>query len=113
MHSPDPEFREKVMEITELYLNPPPGEVSVDEKTGMQALQRRFVDQPPAPRRARRREFEYKRHGTQSLFCAFDVHTGQVVESCNDRRTAQDLVTTLAPYLQSWDFTDTKSGSGH
>ena len=72
MHSPDPEFREKVTEITELYLNPPPGEVvlCVDEKTGMQALERRFADRPPAPRRARRREFEYKRHGTQSLFCA-------------------------------------------
>ena len=94
MHSPDPEFREKVTEITELYLNPPPGEVvlCVDEKTGMQALERRFADRPPAPRRARRREFEYKRHGTQSLFCAFDVHTGRVVESCDDRRRAQDLV---------------------
>ena len=94
MHSPDPQFREKVTEITELYLNPPPGEVvlCVDEKTGMQALERRFADQPAAPRRARRREFEYKRHGTQSLFCAFDVHTGRVVESCDDRRTAQDLV---------------------
>ena len=32
------------------------------------------------------------RHGTQSLFCAFDVHTGRVVESCDDRRRAQDLV---------------------
>ncbi|MFQ5791668.1 MAG: IS630 family transposase, partial [Acidobacteriota bacterium] len=94
MHSPDPLFRDKVTEITELYLNPPPDEVvlCVDEKTGMQALQRRFADQPPAPRRARRREFEYKRHGTQSLFCAFHVHTGRVVESCDDRRTAQDLV---------------------
>ncbi len=94
MHSPDPQFREKVTEITELYLNPPPGEVvlCVDEKTGMQALERRFADRPPAPRRARRREFEYKRHGTQSLFCAFDVHTGRVVETCDDRRTAQDLV---------------------
>lgn len=94
MHSPDPQFREKVTEITELYLNPPPDEVvlCVDEKTSMQALERRFGDQPPAPRRARRREFEYKRHGTQSLFCAFDVHRGRVVESCDDRRTAQDLV---------------------
>ena len=26
---------------------------------------------------------------------------------------AKDLVTTLAPYLQSWDFTDRKSGSEH
>ena len=94
MHSPYSQFREKITEITELYLNPPPDEVvlCVDEKTGMQALERRFADRPPAPRRARRREFEYKRHGTQSLFCAFDVHTGRVVESCNDRRTAQDLV---------------------
>ena len=94
MHSPDPEFREKVTEIIELYLNPLPGEVvlCVDEKTGMQALERRFADRPPAPRRARRPQFEYKRHGTQSLFCAFDVHTGRVVESCDDRRRAQDLV---------------------
>lgn len=94
LHSPDPQFREKVTEITDLYLNPPRGEtvLSVDEKTGMQALERRFPDTPPAPGRARRREFEYKRHGTQSLFCAFDIHTGRVVDSCNDRRTAQDLV---------------------
>ena len=26
---------------------------------------------------------------------------------------AHDLVTTLAPHLQKWDFTDRKSGSGH
>ena len=92
MHSPDPEFREKVTEITELYLNPPPGEVvlCVDEKTGMQALERRFADRPPAPRRARRREFEYKRHGTQSLFfrCSHGTSRGEL----RDRRRAQDLV---------------------
>jgi len=94
MHSPDPQFREKVTEITELYLNPPPGEVvlCVDEKTGMQALERRFPDRSPAPGRTRRREFEYKRHGTQSLFCAFDVHSGEVLDQCSDRRTAAQLV---------------------
>jgi len=26
---------------------------------------------------------------------------------------APDLVTTLAPYLERWDFSDRKSGSGH
>jgi len=26
---------------------------------------------------------------------------------------ASDLVTTLAPYLERWDFSDRKSGSGH
>src|SRR6266508_4703926 len=44
LHSPDPQFREKVTAITELYLHPPAGAVvlSIDEKTGMQALERRF-----------------------------------------------------------------------
>jgi len=56
VHSPDPQFREKVTEITDLYVHPPPGAVvlSVDEKTGMQALERRFPDRPPAPGRPRR-----------------------------------------------------------
>src|SRR5262249_23607848 len=44
MHSPDPAFRAKVAEITNLHLRPPAGTVvlSIDEKTGMQALERRF-----------------------------------------------------------------------
>ena len=79
VHSPDPQFREKVSAITALYLQPPPGAVvlSIDEKTGMQALERRFPDRPPARGRRRRREFEYTRHGTQSLLCAFEVHRGR------------------------------------
>lgn len=94
VHSPDPQFREKVTAITALYLHPPAGSVvlSVDEKTGMQALERRFPDRPPAPGRRRRREFEYKRHGTQSLLCAFEVHTGKAVAECGATRTADDLV---------------------
>jgi len=94
VHSPDPQFREKVNEITELYLNRPPGSVvlSIDEKTGMQALERRFPDRPPAPGRKRRREFEYKRHGTQTLLCSFEVHTGRVVADCGLTRKAPDLV---------------------
>lgn len=94
MHSPDPEFREKVTAISELYLDPPPGSVvlCVDEKTGMQAIERRFPDRLPAPGRRRRREFEYRRHGTQSLLASFEVHTGKVVASCGDRRTGADLV---------------------
>lgn len=93
LHSPDPEFREKVTEITALYLHPPPGAVvlSIDEKTGMQALERRFPDRPPAPGRLRRREFEYTRHGTQSLLCAFEVHRGRVLTACGPTRTAADL----------------------
>ena len=94
VHSPDPQFREKVTEICELYLNPPHGSVviSVDEKTGMQALERRFPDSPVAAGRLRRREFEYTRHGTQSLLCGFNVHTGKVIADCGGTRTGVDLV---------------------
>ena len=94
LHSPDPQFREKVTAITALYLQSPAGAVvlSIDEKTGMQALERRFPDRPAAPGRRRRREFEYTRHGTQSLLCAFEVHRGRVVAECGATRTADDLV---------------------
>jgi transposase len=94
VHSPDPEFRAKVTAITELYLHPPAGAVvlSVDEKTGMQARERRFPDRPAAPGRPGRREFEYTRHGTQSLLCAFEVHRGRAVGDCRDTRTGADLV---------------------
>jgi transposase len=93
VHSPDPLFREKATEICELYLNPPTGSVvlSIDEKTGMQALERKYPDRPASPGRKRRREFEYKRHGTQSLLAALDVHTGRVLAECGDSRTGLDL----------------------
>jgi hypothetical protein len=66
--------------------------LSIDEKTGMQALERRFEDRPAAPGRKRRREFEYKRHCTQSLLCAFNVHTGHAEVACGPTRTGDDLV---------------------
>lgn len=95
IHSPDPQFREKVTAICELYLQPPvTGSVvlCIDEKPGMQALERRFPDRAAAPGRRRRREFEYKRHGTQTLLAAFEVHTGRVIAQCGDTRTGNDLV---------------------
>lgn len=94
LHSPDPKFREKVTEITELYLNPPPNSVvlCIDEKPGMQALERRYPDKPAARGRKRRREAEYKRHGTQTLISSFEVHTGKVLAHCGDTRKAVDLM---------------------
>lgn len=94
LHSPDPEFREKATEICELYLHPPDGAVviSIDEKTGMQAIERKHPDEPARPGRPVRREFEYVRHGTQSLIAGFDVREGKVLAQCGDTRTAEDLV---------------------
>ncbi len=93
LHSPDPEFREKVAEIVELYLCPPAGStvVCVDEKPGMQATQRKHPDRPASPAREGRREFEYIRRGTQTLLAGFLVHTGSVITRCGLTRTAGDL----------------------
>lgn len=94
LHSTDPFFRERVKEIVELYLHLPVGSVvlCVDEKPGMQALERRYPDRPAKPGKLRRREYEYKRHGTQTLLCAFEVHKGRVLAQCGDTRKATDLV---------------------
>jgi hypothetical protein len=46
--------------------------------TGIQALERAAPGLPMAPGKVERREFEYKRHGTQTLIAAFDVTTGEV-----------------------------------
>jgi transposase len=93
LHSPDPDFQSKVARICRLYRSPPKGAavVCVDEKTGMQALERRFPLRPAAPGRAPRREFEYVRHGTRTLIAAFDVRTGRVLAHCGPKRSAREL----------------------
>jgi len=94
LHSPDPQFREKVNAICALYRQAPKSSVvlSIDEKTGIQAIERKHADRAPRPARARRQEFEYIRHGTQALTAALDVHSGRVLARCTDRRTQDDLV---------------------
>ena len=93
LHSQDPEFRPKVQRICELYVSPPPDAsvVCVDEKTCIQALERKHLGRPAAPGKAGRREFEYIRHGTRALIAAFDVRTGEVFGQLRRRRTAADL----------------------
>ena len=52
--------------------------VSVDEKTGIQALEHLYPVKPTRPGLVERREFEYLRHGTLSLIASFEVALGQV-----------------------------------
>lgn len=95
VHSPDPEFARKVREVVGLYLTPPrPDHVvlCIDEKTGMQALRRRFAARLPRPGEAGRWEFESRRHGTRTLIAAFNVHTGHVLGRCGPQRRADDLL---------------------
>jgi transposase len=93
LHSTDPKFVERVNEIVPLYLECPPGSVvvSFDEKTGMQAIERKHPDQRPGPGRLARQEFEYIRHGTQSLLATINVHTGEVIADCGPTRTGHDM----------------------
>lgn len=69
--------------------------MSVDEMTGIQALQRAAPSLPMTPGHVERREFEYIRHGTQALIAAFDVATGAVNGVVGDTRTEADYVTFL------------------
>jgi hypothetical protein len=52
---------------------------SVDEKTAIQALDRKDPVLPLSPGRAERHGFEYFRHGTLSLYAAFNTETGEVL----------------------------------
>ena len=59
----------------------------------IQALERIAPTKPVQPGREARREFEYSRHGTQTLICNFNVVTGQVISpSVGDTRTEEDFV---------------------
>jgi len=53
--------------------------VCIDEMTGIQASNVLPQTLPLRPGKVQRREFEYIRHGTQSLIANFDVATGQVI----------------------------------
>ncbi len=67
--------------------------VSLDEMTGIQALERKAATQPMRPGQRERREFEYTRHGTQTLIASFDVAQGRVVEATvGERRTERDYL---------------------
>lgn len=77
----DPEFWDRVRDVCGIYLNCPDNAIviSVDEKTSVQAKERTHKNQPPRPGRHLRREWEYIRHGTASLFAAMNVHSGEVL----------------------------------
>jgi transposase len=88
--SNDPLLVEKVYDICGLYLDPPQSAVvlSVDEKSQVQALARSQPAFPMMPGMPEKRTHDYLRHGTTSLFAAFDIADGTVIASTHRRHRA-------------------------
>ena len=95
--SNDPEFETKAADVIGLYLNPPAHAAvfCVDEKTAIQALDRKDPVLPLSPGRAERHGFEYYRHGTLSLYAAFNTKTGEVMGKTAERHTSAEFVAFL------------------
>ncbi len=67
--------------------------MSIDEMTGIQAKERAWSDQPMRPGKRERQEYEYIRHGTQTLIASFDVANGQIVQAnVGETRTEADYL---------------------
>ena len=103
--SHDPHFAEKVIDVVGLYMDPPDNALvlSVDEKTQIQALDRTQPMLQLKPGQIERRTHDYKRHGTASLYAAFDVATGEVMGRITKRHRAQEFLAFLRQIDQAVD----------
>jgi transposase len=92
--SNDPKLEEKVRDVVGLYLNPPDRALvlCVDEKSQIQALDRTAPILPLRPGLPERQTHDYKRHGTTTLFAAFNILNGKVISSCLPRHRAKEFV---------------------
>jgi transposase len=92
--SKDPEFEEKVRDVTDLYLNSPEDEavVSADVKSGIQALDRTQPMLPLDFGKSEKRTHDYKRNGTTDMYAGFDIVTGKVTVELSPTHNAQDFL---------------------
>ena len=102
--SPDPNFEAKLLDIVGLYLNPPENALvlCVDEKPGIQALDRTQPLLPLSAKKPRAWSNEYVRHGTQTLLAALEIATGKVVAHVRDRRTSVDFLAFMDDVVKSY-----------
>jgi transposase len=91
--STDPQFVDKVVDVVGLYHHPPERAVvlCVDEKSGMQALDRSQPVLPLMPGMPERRTHDYVRHGTSSLFAAFNIADGSVISALHRQHRAVEF----------------------
>ena len=96
--STDPFFVEKVVDVVGLYHHPPANAVvlCVDEKSGIQALDRSQPVLPMTPGVPERRSHDYVRHGTTDLFAAFNIADGTVISVLSRHHRATEFRKFLA-----------------
>jgi len=86
---------ERIADICETYQSaltkPDRLVVSYDEMTGVQALERIAPSSSMREGKIQAIEFEYKRHGTQTLIAGMNVATGEINAACGETRTEADL----------------------
>ena len=74
----------------------------MDEKTGIQALERIHPTQPVKSDQVERVEFEYQRHGTQALIANFEVATGKIIfPTVQETRTESDFLVHIQQLVSS------------
>jgi transposase len=100
----DERKEQRIADVCALYQKAPAAAqeivFSVDEMTGVQALERIAADLPMRPGKPQAREFEYKRQGTQTLIAGINVATGKVQGQCGDTRTEADFVHFVASLIE-------------
>jgi hypothetical protein len=108
LNSHDPDFDRRAKEICALYVRSPvlsqQGElvICMDEKTGMQILQRCHPTQLARPGHPEKREQDYIRHGTRALLASFVVPTGAVVWDVGETRTSDDFAAHLLHVVEQF-----------
>jgi transposase len=104
---PDPQKEQKTQDVCAVYAQAiaaqQQGQItfSVDEMTGIQALERIAPDRPMEKGKPQATEFEYKRHGTQSLLAGINVATGNIIGEVRDTRSEKDFVELIDTLVQS------------
>jgi transposase len=108
--SHDEDFRQKRDDILHLYYDAPVDEhiICLDEKTGMQALERKYPDIAMRPGQPVRREFEYIRHGTLCLMGAYDVRGRKLFGFTSEDHNTETFIDLLHVVDQCYPY-----GKGH
>jgi transposase len=90
--SNDPHFREKLLDVVGLYLDPPEHALVLcaDEKSQIQALDRTQPGLPLKKGRCGTMTHDYKRNGTVTLFAAIELVEGKLIGTCMKKHRHQE-----------------------